>query len=66
MFCDGESLKQFIYFQKCIYVFKMHSILDVTEVFFFLADDKGVYGTQAKGKSQAISLFREIPVLSLK
>jgi hypothetical protein len=44
----------------------MRSILDVTEVFFFLADDKGVYGTQAKGKSQAISLFREIHVLSLK
>jgi hypothetical protein len=39
IYSDGEFLKQFIYFQKCIYVFIMCGILTITLDSLFSTDD---------------------------
>jgi hypothetical protein len=40
--CDGESSKQFIYFQKCMYVSIMHAILTEMQDSFFSVDYRGM------------------------
>jgi hypothetical protein len=59
-YCNGESFKQCIYFQKCTYVFTMHGISSARRQYFSSADDAGV--SSRRQKSQASASFAEFPV----
>jgi hypothetical protein len=52
IYCDGESVKQYICSQKCAYLFIFHRIIDENRDCFLSADNGYLSGTQADGKSQ--------------
>jgi hypothetical protein len=45
IYCDSQSFKPFTYFQKCMYMFIMCSIITKMQDYFFLPDD-GVFQSQ--------------------
>lgn len=49
-YCDDESFKQYIYFEKCIYMSIMCEVITENQNCFFSVDDGGVSDAQVDGK----------------